>query len=202
VVLALRQHCQTNVSCNNGFASSNYSPINTNLICCVVGIFIYFWISAYTQLSTPNSTYDSKSPTAIIVNHSKLQKDKCFLSQKKELGNIGDCPRRSRVSWKWIGEFDMASFSRYQAIKTHHRRNEQQQQEHEEMQKPLATRHTIDFSCGITLEGQNVFQGLQALIAMGYTQSPLPDFVRDAPTIGFDVIEVHNGRLVSSRPKI
>jgi hypothetical protein len=167
-------------------------------------IYIYIYlILAYTQLLTPNSTYNSKSPTALIVNHSKLQKDKCFVSQKNELGNIGDCPRRSRVSWKWMGEFDMASFSMYQAVNSHrhHQQQQQQQQEHEVMPKSSVTRHTIDFSCGITFEGQNVFQGLQALIAMGYTQSPLPDFVRDAPTIGLNVIEVHHGRLVSSKPK-
>lgn len=143
--------------------------------------------------------HSSKNPTALIVNHSKLEKDKCFLSQQNELGNIGDCPRRSRVSWKWIGEFDVSSLPRDQAVTSHRPKQQEQQQEYEAMEKPLHSRHTIDFSCGITFEGQNVFQGIQALIAMGYTRSPLPDFIRDAPTIGFDVIEVHHGRLVSSK---
>lgn len=135
------------------------------------------------------SSTNENSNNILIVDHSKAQKARCFLSQQKELGNKGDCPLRTRVSWKWVGETDAAFKSCWDV---------------ESQMQPVEvsnTQHSINFSCGVTLEGQDVFQGIQSLIAMGYVRTPLPDFIRDSPAIGSNIIEVNHGKLVmSSKP--
>lgn len=40
------------------------------------------------------------------------------------------------------------------------------------------------FKCSVTLRGANVADGLRALIDAGFAKSPMPAFVRDAPTKG------------------
>jgi hypothetical protein len=53
------------------------------------------------------------------------------------------------------------------------------------------------FRCRIALKGSNVFGGLRVLMEAGLMEGPLPDYVRDAPSLGGS-ISVNNGALVLS----
>lgn len=54
------------------------------------------------------------------------------------------------------------------------------------------------FKCGVVMQGTNIFKGLQAMMDAGLADAPLPDFVRDAPTLGTATIRVENGKIAGS----
>jgi len=54
------------------------------------------------------------------------------------------------------------------------------------------------FKCGVVMQGTNIVEGLRAMMDAGLAVAPLPDFVRDAPTLGTSTITVENGSFVSS----
>jgi len=48
------------------------------------------------------------------------------------------------------------------------------------------------------MQGTNIVAGLRAMMDAGLAEAPLPDFVRDAPTLGATTITVENGSCAGS----
>ena len=48
------------------------------------------------------------------------------------------------------------------------------------------------------MQGTNIVEGLRAMMDSGLAEAPLPDFVRDAPSLGMGTIVVDNGSFAGS----
>ena len=48
------------------------------------------------------------------------------------------------------------------------------------------------------MQGTNVFEGLRAMVNAGLAKAPLPDYVRDAPTVGSATITVDHGSFAAT----
>lgn len=115
------------------------------------------------------------------VDHSSKQKESRKRSREEALGRNKDCPKLQRVCWKWEGETTAASACWL----------EDGLDEATEA-KILEGLPKTRFKCAVTMKGENVFQGIQALVDAGLMKAPVPDFIREAPSLG-GTIRVKNG---------
>jgi subtilisin family serine protease len=127
----------------------------------------------------------NQSGRNLWIDHSVEQKQSRKRSREEALGRSKDCPSLQRVCWKWTGEttaaeacwLDSKSGSNATTIASG------------ELEK-------TEFKCAVVMQGENVLQGLQALVDAGLAEAPLPDFVRNAPSMG-GTIRVEHGAFVS-----
>lgn len=155
--------------------------------------------SAAVESSTLSLIATTKNGNGVLVDHSAGQKAGRKRARDEELGRQGDCPRLQRVAWKWTGDVTAAA-SCWMDAGAHH----SSPQKDTTTTRPTTTTTTTTkdtthnlpktkFKCGIVMEGPNVFEGLRAMVAAGLAQAPLPNFVRDAPTLGSSIITVDHG---------
>ena len=141
------------------------------------------------------------SSSGEVFDRSVSQTVDRVLSQQNELGSKGDCPVSTRICWTWLGITQAASrcwddeflakgadciagiFDKQPSEVTA-----------ENPLKSLAGE--IELKCGVTFEGDNVYQGFQSIVSMGLARTPLPDFIRDSPAIGSNTITVCRGKIV------
>jgi len=121
----------------------------------------------------------NRSAKNLWVDHTVQQQYSRKRARQEALGRAQDCPSLQRLCWKWTGKTTAASAcwekGNINVL--------------EEQKKWPAT----DFKCAVTMKGENVLQGLQALMEAGLVEGPLPDFIRDAPAMGSSTIRVNNG---------
>lgn len=128
----------------------------------------------------------NRSGTSVWLDHSVKQKQSRKRSREEALGRNKDCPTLQRVCWKWAGETTAASACWLVS-------------ETDGCSKASSTEGLpkTEFKCAVVMQGEDVLQGLQALIDAGLAEAPLPDFLRNAPSMG-GTIRVDHGSYVSS----
>lgn len=121
--------------------------------------------------STAALMASSRQGEDLCINHSAEEKRSRKRSREQLLGTNKDCPKLQRMCWKWSGETTAASACwGEQDLETSRKNNE-------ELPK-------TEFKCAVVMKGENVLQGIQALVDAGLMDAELPDFIRDAPAMG------------------
>jgi len=133
----------------------------------------------------------TKDGNRLLLDHSATNKAGRKRARDAELGRRGDCPRLQRVAWKWTGETSAAATCWL---------DDDDNRVCADGNNKIGSTTSIPnkenvvsktkFKCGVVMEGTNVFEGLRAMVAAGLAKAPLPDFVRDAPTLGSGTITV------------
>lgn len=116
----------------------------------------------------------------VLIDPSAATKRSRKRARDQDLGNAGDCPRLERMSWKWTGETTAAAACWLEDGAT---------------QGELPA---TKFKCGLVLEGTNVMDGLREMVAAGWAKAPLPDFMRNAPTLGSSTVTVDHGAFAAA----
>jgi hypothetical protein len=116
----------------------------------------------------------------MLVDHSALTKLGRKRARKDQIGQEGDCTRLERLCWKWTGETTAASACWLQD------------------DEPTEDLPKTKFKCGVVMQGTNIVEGLRAMMDSGLAEAPLPDFVRDVPSLGRGTIVVVNGSFAGS----
>ena len=132
----------------------------------------------------------NRSGNNLWVDHAVKQKQSRKRAREDALGRPQDCPSSQRICWKWAGKTTAAA-----ACWLDDDDNSNQDKSTEEK---IAGLPTTDFKCAVVMKGENVMQGLQALMDAGLVEGPLPDFLRDAPSVGTNVIRVHYGSFAAA----
>lgn len=125
----------------------------------------------------------SRTGCSLLVDHTVKEKQSRKRARIQALGEAKDCPSMQRLCWKWSGETSAASMCwlDQDGSKTNNATIDDGEQ-------PPKT----EFKCAVVMKGDNVMQGIQALIDAGLMEAPLPDFIRDAPSMG-GTIRVDHG---------
>jgi len=129
--------------------------------------------------SNGQATLVAVNKAGTIVDHSAALAESRKRDRDDAFGRAQDCPVRTHVRWDWKGQTSAAAaawldtWSDTQALPQH------------------------TFKCRVVLQGSNVFAGMRALVEAGLLQAPLPDYVKDAPTMG-GTIRVHYGAIDST----
>lgn len=143
------------------------------------------------------SALKATNKAGVIVDHSHSIVESRKRGRQEELGNFCDCPKLEKLSWKWTGDT-------YAAIHCFRKDDEVFEdgfdfdhvtRDGRNHSKNGSNNGKIKFKCGIVLEGSNVFEGIRALMAEGIAKTPLPDYVRDAPMLGTNVITVKDEKI-------
>ena len=121
---------------------------------------------------------------SLLVDHTGKEKKSRKRDREQALGRPGDCPSLQRLSWKWAGKTAAAS-----ACWLNH--DDDNELDYEHLPK-------TEFKCAVVMKGENVMQGLQALMDAGLVEGPLPDFLRDAPSMG-GIIRVNHGSFAAGK---
>ena len=122
--------------------------------------------------------------TNVWIDHALEQKQSRKRTREEALGRSRDCPSLQRVCWKWSGETAAASACWADDAK-----------ENESSSTTTKNFPKTKFKCAVVMQGENVLEGLQALVDAGLMEAPLPDFIKNAPSMG-GTIRVENGSFV------
>lgn len=122
------------------------------------------------------------------VDHTVKQQQSRKRAREQALGRPQDCPSLQRMCWKWAGKTTAAAACWLEEEDECRDRGGDKS-----MAEKSAGLPTTDFKCAVVMKGENVMQGLQALMDAGLVEGPLPDFLRDAPSLGTNVIRVNHG---------
>lgn len=133
-----------------------------------------------------NQTGGNGNSRSMLVDHSAAVKRNRKRARDEELGAKGDCPRLQRVAWKWTGNTTAAASCWLN-------NDESIEEDIAGNNNTVKNLPLTKFKCGVVMEGTNVFEGLRAMVTAGLAQAPLPDFVREAPTLGSSTITVDHG---------
>ena len=128
------------------------------------------------------------------VDHTVKQKQSRKRAREDALGRPQDCPSLQRICWKWAGKTTAAAACWLD--------DGDERTNNTGGGKAIAEKSaelpTTDFKCAVVMKGENVMQGLQALMDAGLVEGPLPDFLRDAPSMGTNVIRVNHGAFAAA----
>lgn len=129
------------------------------------------------------------SGTNLWVDHTVKQQQSRKRARGEALGGAQDCPSLQRMCWKWAGKTTAASACWLDSDNTNSKSSGN---------TPIEKLPTTDFKCAVVMKGENVIQGLQALMDAGLMEGPLPDFLRDAPSLGSTTIRVNHGSFAAA----
>jgi hypothetical protein len=113
----------------------------------------------------------SRGGKTLCLDHSAKEKTSRKRSREQNLGRDKDCPKMQRICWKWSGETTAASAC-------------WMDKDAQTLPNKFEGLPKTPFKCAVVMKGENVLQGLQALVDAGLMDAPLPDFIRDAPALG------------------
>ena len=130
----------------------------------------------------------NRSGDSLWVDHTVRQQQSRKRAREDALGRPQDCPSLQRICWKWAGKTTAAA-----ACWLDDECSESGGKAKQSLELP-----TTDFKCAVVMKGENVMQGLQALMDAGLMEGPLPDFLRDAPFMGTNVIRVNHGAFAAA----
>eukprot|EP00978_Attheya_sp_CCMP212_P006793 scaffold15802_cov54-Attheya_sp.AAC.1 len=133
-----------------------------------------------------NSSVIAANKAGVMIDHSSSQQAARKRSREQNLGNTdnnnkhGRTPNMQRFCWKWTGYTSATS-----ACWNKNDDNDDANNTDNDVEK-------TKFKCAVILEGPDVFGGLADLMDDGLVQAPLPNFVRDAPTLsgGYTTINI------------
>lgn len=148
----------------------------------------------------------------VLVDHSAHAKLGRKRARDDQLGREGDCPRLQRLCWKWTGETSAASAcwkedggestlcigSSLVLVLLAHSTDLLILIVYSYYAESAEDLPKTKFKCGVVMQGTNIVEGLRAMVEDGLAEAPLPDFVRDAPTLGTSTITVDNGSFAGS----
>jgi hypothetical protein len=112
-----------------------------------------------------------------VVDHDVAVKKDLKRSREENFGEGG--PELKRVVFKWTGETSAAA-----AV------------------WGIEDRPKTNFKCVLTLKGANVFEGLREMLDFGLISTPLPDYLKNAPSIGKSTIIVKDGAIIANNDRI
>eukprot|EP00592_Proboscia_alata_P000805 CAMPEP_0194367640 /NCGR_PEP_ID=MMETSP0174-20130528/15763_1 /TAXON_ID=216777 /ORGANISM="Proboscia alata, Strain PI-D3" /LENGTH=642 /DNA_ID=CAMNT_0039143521 /DNA_START=151 /DNA_END=2079 /DNA_ORIENTATION=- len=131
-----------------------------------------------------STTLVACNSAGLIVDHDAEAKQQLKTIAKSILGttNSSDtCPRR--ILWKWSG-YTNAPFDCCKINDNDDHNDFSDDDDDDDHDAEKNKRQPIQFKCGVTMEGKNIFEGIRALIENGMLaegKTDVPDFVRDAP---------------------
>lgn len=134
----------------------------------------------------------NRSGDNLWVDHTVKQGQSRKRAREDALGRPQDCPSLQRMCWKWAGKTSAAAACWLDDDDVD-ANIDQDKSTTEFVGLP-----TTDFKCAVVMKGENVMQGLQALMDAGLVEGPLPDFIRDAPSMGTNVIRVNYGSFAAA----
>jgi len=126
-----------------------------------------------------------------LIGHSAGETMLRKRTREAAFGRDGDCPRISQLRWEWKGETSAAAACWLGDDDA--RLPAGEQADEKRSQSPPLPKDRI--KCRVSLQGPDVFAGLQALVDAGFSTGPFPGYVRDAPGLG-GTIRVEDGAVV------
>jgi hypothetical protein len=63
---------------------------------------------------------------------------------------------------------------------------------------PIEKQKEIKLKCSVAFSGEDVFEGLREMCALGLMRMPLPEYLTEAPHVGTSTITVRDGAIVKA----